>query len=121
MTYFSNIQTLGAEYTTAQTDTIIVTISATQKIIVTEITATVDEAVTVNGVGFYIGMGTPATPTAAGVILSHPGLMPGMTTSRGSGAGNIGTGDFNEDLRITSENPVGGALRITVSYFIEET
>jgi hypothetical protein len=121
MTYFANTQSLEAEYTAAQTDTLIVTASATQQIAVTEITVSLDEAVTVNGVGFRVGNGTPGTPTAAGVILSHAGLMPGQSISRGTGAGVLAVGDFNEDLRITCENPVGGALRVLVSYFVVET
>jgi hypothetical protein len=120
MTYFSNTQTLEAEYTAAQTDTLILTATATQQIAITEVTVVIDEAVTATGVGFRMGCGTPGTPTAAGVVLSHPGLMPGQAMSRGTGAGVIAVGDFNEDLRITCENPVGGALRVIVSYFIVE-
>jgi len=120
MTYFANTMTLEAEYTTSQTDTLIITASATQQVAITEITAVLDEAVTVNGVGFRVGCGTPGTPTAAGVVLSHAGLMPGQSVSRGTGAGVLAVGDLNEDLRITCENPVGGALRILVSYFIVE-
>jgi hypothetical protein len=121
MTYFANTQTLEAEFTASQTDALIITASATQQVAITEITAVVDEAVTVTGVGFRVGCGTPGTPTAAGVVLSHAGLMPGQSVSRGTGAGVIAVGDLNEDLRITCENPVGGALRILVSYFIVET
>jgi hypothetical protein len=120
MTYFANTQSLEAEYTSAVADALIVTASATQQVAVTEITVVIDESVTVNGVGFRIGCGTPSTPTAAGVILSHAGLMPGQSISRGTGAGILAMGDFNEDLRITCENPVGGALRVLVSYFIVE-
>ena len=120
MTYFPNTLSLEAEYTATATDALIINASATQQIAVTEITVTVDEAVTVTGVGFRVGCGSPSTPTAAGVILSHAGLMPGQSVSRGTGAGIIAVGDFNEDLRITCENPVGGALRVLVSYFIVE-
>lgn len=121
MTYFANTQSLEAEFTAAQTDTLLITASSTQQIAITELTAVVDEAVTVTGVGFRVGCGTPSTPVAAGVILSHAGLMPGQSISRGTGAGVIAVGDFNEDLRITCENPVGGSLRILVSYFMVET
>jgi hypothetical protein len=120
MTYFANLQTLGVQYTSAQTDVILVTASATQQIIVTDVTVTVDEAVTVTGVGFVIGFGTPSTPTSVGVLLRHSGLMPGSKANRSAGGGTLGTGDYNEDLRITSENPVGGALDVMVSYFIVE-
>lgn len=120
MSYFANTVTLEQEYTSAQTDVIIVTAGASQQIAITEITVILDEATTVGGVGFRIGCGTPGTPTAAGVVLSHPGLMPGQSVSRGDGSGVLAVGDFNEDLRITCEAPTGGALRVLVSYFMVE-
>jgi hypothetical protein len=120
MTYFANTQSLEMEYTATATDALIVTISASQQIAVTEMTVIIDESVTVTGVGFRVGTGTPGTPTGLGVILSHSGLPPGEKMSRGTGAGVLHVGDFNEDLRITCENPVGGSLRVLVSYFIVE-
>lgn len=121
MTYFPNVQSLEVEYTSSQTDALVISAGSTQQLAVTLASAHVDEGVTVTGVGFRMGFGSPSTPTTTGVILSHAGLMPGQETSRGTGAGVIGTGDFNEDLRVTCENPTGGAIRFIVSYFILES
>jgi hypothetical protein len=112
--------TIEAEFTAAQTDTALVTATATQRIAVTRIAVTLDEATTAVGVGYRVGFGTPSTPTTTGVIASHPGQSPGDMQEYGSGAGLLGVGDYNEDLRITSDVPTGGALRVIVSYFFLE-
>jgi len=121
MTYFPNLQTLAVQYTALQTDAIIVTASATQRIVVTDVTVTVGGAVTVNQVAVVIGFGTPSTPTGTGVVFRHSGILPGQQAQRAAGGGTLGGGDFNEDLRITSEAPTGGALDVIVSYWIEES
>lgn len=115
-----NIVTLEAAYTAAQTDTAIVTVAAGLKIVVTQIQMTVNEATTV-GVNFRVGFGTANTPTTTGVVLTHPGLVPGAGISRGDGAGILGVGADNEDLRITSSVPTTGSIRILVSYFTIES
>lgn len=115
-----NIVTLEAEYTAAQTNTAIVTVSTGTIIVVTQIQATVDEATTV-GVGLRVGFATATTPTTTGVVVTHPGMVPGSGISRGDGSGILGIGADNEDLRITSEVPTGGALRILVSYYTIES
>lgn len=115
-----NIITLEAAYTAAQTDTAIVTIGSGTKIVVTQIQAMCDNANTVD-VGFRIGFGTANTPTTTGVVLTHPGVAPGSGISRGDGSGIIGIGADNEDLRLTSEVPTTGSLRILVSYFTIES
>lgn len=115
-----NIVTLEAEYTAAQTNTAIVTVSTGTIIVVTQIQATVDEATTV-GVGLRVGFATATTPTTTGVVVTHPGMVPGSGISRGDGGGILGIGADNEDLRITSDVPTGGALRILVSYYTIES
>lgn len=115
-----NIITLEAAYTTAQTDTAIVTVGAGAKIVVTQIQAVTSQANTV-GVGLRVGFGTANTPTTTGVVLTHPSMVPGAGVSRGDGAGILGIGADNEDLRITSDVPTGGSLRILVSYYTIES
>jgi hypothetical protein len=83
-------------------------VSAGTKIVVTQIQAVLDEATTV-GVGFRVGFAAATTPTTTGVVLSHPGLVPGGGLSRGDGAGILGIGADDE------------ALRIVVSYFTIES
>lgn len=109
--------------TSAQTNDAIVTVGSGTKIVLTRISATVDNATTVD-VGVRIGFGTASVPTEPtdgnsvnGVVLSHPGIAPGSGIVEGTGAGIIGVGADNEDLRITSEVPTTGKLRITGSYY----
>lgn len=116
-----NIITLEAAYAAAaQTDTAIVTVGAGAKIVVTQIQVVADEANTV-GVGFRVGFGTANTPTTTGVVLTHPGLVPGSGVSRGDGSGILGVGADNEDLRITAEAATGGSIRVLVSYYTIES
>lgn len=111
-----NVVTFEAAYTAAQTDTAIVTVATGAKIVVTQIQATCDNANTVD-VGLRVGFGTANTPTTTGVVLTHPGIAAGSGVSRGDGSGIIGVGADDADLRITSEVPTGGSLRILVSYY----
>lgn len=109
--------TVEAAYTAAQTDAAIVTVAAPDRIVVTRVDAVLDEACTV-GVGFRIGFGTVNTPTTTGVVASHPGMVPGGGLAKGDGSGVLGIGASDEDLRITSEVPTGGSLRVVVSYYL---
>lgn len=115
-----NIITLEAEYTAAQTNAAIITVAGGTKIVVTEIEALVDKATTVD-VGLRVGFAAATTPTTTGVVLTHPGLAAGSGVVRGSGAGILGIGADGEDLRITSEVPTSGGIRILVSYFTIES
>ena len=117
-----NIITEEFTFTTAQTNFALVTVTGSNKIIVTLIDATldVDTSVTVAvRVGFAAAT-LPSTTTAGviGIVLSHPGIAAGSGIVRGTGAGMVGVGAAAEDLRLTSDVPTSGALRITVSYFI---
>lgn len=111
-----NIITLAAAYTGAQDDVAIITVGAGVKIVVTQIQVTADNANTVD-VGFYIGFHASATPTTTGVVATHPGLAPGSGISRGDGSGILGIGGDGDDLRIDSEVPTGGSIRVLVSYY----
>ncbi len=116
-----NIVSEEFNFTTAQTDAALITVSAGTIIVVTGIDATVDNVTSVD-VGVRIGFAT-ATLTAVstsgiiGIVLSHPGIAPGSGIVKGSASGIIGIGDDNEDLRLTSEVPTSGALRIVVTYY----
>lgn len=114
-----NIVTVEAEYTAAQTNTAIVTVGSGSKIVVTQVQMLCDKANTVD-VGARIGFGATTTPTTTGVVASHPGMAAGSGVSRGDGSGILGVGADGDDLRITSEVPTGGALRVMVSYYTIE-
>jgi hypothetical protein len=111
-----NVVTVRANYTTAQTNAAVVTVGAGVKIVVTRLTVTVDNACSVD-VQCRIGFATATTPTTTGVVLSHPGIAAGSGVVEGSGAGILGIGADNEDLRITSEVPTGGSIDVVVSYY----
>lgn len=115
-----NIVTLEVAYTAAQTNVAIVTVAGGLKIGVTQIQAMLDLDTTVT-VGFRVGFAAVTTPTTTGVVLSHSGMGAGGVVSRGDGSGLLGIGADGEDLRITSEVPTNGELRILVSYFTIES
>ena len=101
----------------AQTDTALITVAAGTAIIVTLFQAMCDGANT-GDVAYRVGFGTANTPSAdaAGIISSHPGVKPGSGVVVGSGAGVIGMGASNEDLRLTCEDPAGGAINFIITY-----
>jgi len=106
----------------AQSNQALISVGSGNKIAVTMIDATCDNANTVD-VGVRIGfaaatLGAVSTSGVSGIVLSHPGIASGSGIVRGNGSAVIGLGGDGEDLRITSEDPTGGNLRITVSYFI---
>lgn len=106
----------------AQTDTALVTVSTGSKIVVTMIQVMCDKANTVD-VAVRIGFGTANTPAAdaAGIVTSHPGIAAGSGIVAGNGGGIIGVGADNEDLRLTCEDPVTGAVDIIVTYYTIES
>lgn len=104
----------------AQTDAALVTVAAGTAIVVTKVSVMVDSATTATGgVAVRIGFGTANVPAAdsAGIILAHPGISAGSGVVEGNGAGIIGIGATNEDLRITCEDPTGGNIDVIVTYF----
>ena len=115
-----NVVTLEAAYTAAQTNAAVVTIAGGLVIVVTQIAALCDNANSVD-VGLRVGFATATTPTTTGVVLTHPGIAGGSGYSRGDGSGILGVGADGEDLRITSEVPTGGSLRILVTYYTIES
>lgn len=112
----ANIATKRENYTTAQTDTAMVSAPPGVKIVVTRISVTLDNACSVD-VQCRIGFGLTTTPTGTGVLLSHPGIAAGSGVVEGNGSGILGIGADGEDLRITCEVPTGGSLDVVYSYY----
>jgi hypothetical protein len=115
-----NVLTLRANYTTAQSDTAIASVGGGNKIVVTRLSVTVDNACSVD-VQCRIGFAAATTPTTTGVVLSHPGIAAGSGVVEGNGSGILGIGADGEDLRITSEVPTGGSIDVVVSYYTIES
>lgn len=103
----------------AQTDVALITAAAGTAIVVTGIDIIADNANTAD-VGVRIGFGTvntPANDANAGVIASHPGIPKGGGITKGWNGGIVGMGASDEDLRMTSEDAVGGNLDVLIQYF----
>lgn len=111
----------------AQTNASMVgTIATGTKVIVTAISVTVDKAVTASEVAVKVGFGASAIAAdsstgADGVLLDHPGIAPGSGLVLGNGGGILGIGGDGEELRLTCEDPVGGNLAVTFSYYTIES
>ena len=108
-------------FTTAQNDQALWAASTTNKLVITKAEVTLDEAVTV-GVGVRLGFGTntlsaSGTGGASGLVLSHPGLVPGGGITIGDGNGILGAGLNNEAIRFTCEVPTTGAVVVRVTCF----
>jgi hypothetical protein len=115
-----NVKTVRLNFTAAQTNTAIVTVSTGTKIVVTQVQVTVDNASTVFP-QVIIGFATATTPTTTGVVASHPGVPAGGGFTRGDGSGILGIGADDEDLRITTTGTVGGnGCDVVCSYYTIE-
>lgn len=110
----------------AQTNVAMVTVSAGTKIVVTRVSVTADGSNT-GPVNVTVGFGTstlttPNTTTAGSAILADfLGVPAGGGITIGDGSGILGVGADDADLRYTCEDPAGGAITITVSYYTIES
>lgn len=110
-----NIVTVRANYTSAQTDTAVATVSTGSIFVITGFMFTCSNANTVN-VSAIIGMGATNTPTGT-AFGDHQGIAPGSGYGRGNGAGIIAIGADGEDIRVTTSAATGGSISIVVTYF----
>lgn len=116
-----NVQTVRLQFTAAQTNVAIVTVATGLKIVLTALQVTLDNASTVFPT-VLIGFGTASTPTTTGVVAAHGGVPAGGGFSRGDGAGIIGIGADNEDLRITTTGvATGNGVEVVVTYYTIES
>lgn len=106
-------------YTAVATDDAVVSVTSPDRIVLTRISVTMDNANTVD-VGFRVGFGATTTPTTAGVVATHPGVSAGGGITIGDGSGVLGIGAAGEDLRVTAEVPTSGSWRINVSYYLAQ-
>lgn len=113
-----NIITFTQNYTGAQTDAAVVTVSTGTIIVVVSAMVTCHNANTVN-VSARVGFGTSTVPAYGnnGIILSHPGIGPGSGVGIGNGSGIIAIGADDQDIRLTLSVPTGGSADLIVKYF----
>lgn len=108
----------------AQTDASLLTVSAGSKIVITAISALCSASNT-GTVAVRIGFGTATLAAAseggaAGILLEGK-FAAGGGNQKGNGSGILGIGADNEDLRITCDDPAGGSLFVTFSYYTIES
>lgn len=121
-----NIITRSVRVTTSQTDaTLVGTINAGTKVVVTQINVMCSGANSVD-TNVKIGFGATTIPAdsttgANGVLFDHEGIKAGSGVVIGSGAGILGIGADGEELRLTSSEPTSGALTVSFSYFTIES
>lgn len=101
------------------------TVNTGTKVVVTRLTVTCSNANTVNvavKVGFAAAnIAADSTTGAAGVLVDHEGVPPGGGFTIGDGSGILGIGADGEELRWTVDDPVGGHVCITVTYYTIES
>lgn len=115
-----NIRTIKANYTSAQTNVSLFTVSAGSRVVVTKISFVCSAANSAN-VSVDVGFGTASTPSTTGVILTHPNVLPGSGIVEGNGAGIVGIGADDEEIRITCSAPTGGSCTVMVCYYTIES
>ncbi len=108
----------------AQTNAALISVSTGSKIVLTQISVVSDAATTVN-TAVRIGFGTATVPAAtlAGTakLVLNGNFSAGGGMQKGNGAGIIGVGADDEDLRITCGAPTTGALYVAYSYYTIES
>lgn len=109
----------------AQTNAAIVTVSAGTKIVVTAVAAHCDGSTT-NPTNIVVGFGTATLPARAhtgtsGILAAFDGVPAGGGMVKGTGSGMIGIGADDEDVRITTEDPVGGACSVELTFYLIES
>ena len=121
-----NVQTIEYFTTAVQTNDVVITAAAGERIIVTSVEVTLDEATSV-GVGYRLAFGASSLPTAPtsgntadDTLSAHPGLAAGSGVVKGDGSGIIGASPAaGDDLRIANDVPTDGGLKVVISYFID--
>lgn len=114
-------------FTSAQTDFLIETIGASQRMVVTYGQSTCSNSNT-GDVSLRVGFATATLPTISdnsatgglGVFMSHPGIPPGGGMVVANGGSPIASGAAGEDLRVTVSAATGGACRLVMTYWIDE-
>ncbi len=109
----------------AQTDTALVTVGAGNIAVVTRLAITTSAANSGN-VSVKVGFGTATltTPGPAGdttILHEAKGMGAGQSVVIGNGSGAIGRGADDADIRYTCDDPVGGHVSISVSYYTIES
>ncbi len=107
----------------AQTDAAAITAAETERIVVTRVTMTAADANT-GAVNCTVGFAAATLPTpdtggaGDGVVADFLGMPSGGGLTVGNGSGVLGAGALGQDLRYTCEDPAGGSISISITYYI---
>jgi hypothetical protein len=108
----------------AQTDASLLTVAGGSKIVITALSAICASsnsgAVAVR-IGFAAATLAAASEGGAAGILLEGKFAASGGNQKGNGAGILGIGGDGEDLRITCDDPAGGSLFVTFSYYTIES
>jgi len=108
----------------AQTNASLLTVGAGNVIVVTAMSAICDASNSGN-VGVRIGFAAATLPaasaTGAAAMLLEGKFAASGGNQKGNGAGILGVGADGEDIRITCDDPAGGALYVTFTYYTVES
>ena len=100
------------------------TVATGTKVVITRLSAFVSNACTVN-VRVKVGFGTSTLPadstSGANGILADQVCPPGGGFVIGNGAGIVGVGADDEELRLTCDDPVTGHVTVSFSFFTIES
>lgn len=102
------------------------TVGTGAKMVITRISVMASNANTVNvraKIAFSTSTTLPsdATGGTAGILADHPAVPPGGGFTIGDGSGIIAIGADDEELRWTVDDPVGGAITCSFSYYTVES
>ena len=114
---FPNTEVLTGKYTSAQTDTVLKSVAAGQKFIVTMLSAMVGNIPTTAGCGVRFEF-DGATDISIG---EHPNIAAGSGFVMGTGAGIIAAGADAQDLLVTTGNPSGEICVAVTGFLITES
>jgi hypothetical protein len=114
-------------FVTAQTDFQIQVVGAAERMTAVYGQATCSNSNT-GDVSLRVGFAAATLPTISndsatgglGVFMSHPGIAKGGGMVVSNGGAPIAVGAMGEDLRITCAAATGGAIRIVITYWIDD-
>lgn len=105
----------------AQTNAALVTVSSGTRIVVTRASMKCD-ASTTGPTNAVLGFGASTIPSrthtgTAAIVAAFDGIPPGGGIAEGNGGGILGIGGDGEDLRLTMEDPAGGACSVSITFY----
>jgi len=111
-----NVRRLLANYIGVQTNAVLLSVGTNEKFVVTECSAFVDKACSVNVSVLFEFDEVTDVPFS-----QHPGIAPGSGYVEGTGAGILAIGAATDDVLVTVSVPTGGSVTVAVSgYLITE-